>query len=184
MADASGLLQRGQLTAYVIKEGGTGFISAVNLETAGNRDWDDIAGTDKLIVDANRIPNVTLISAINESASTDTETLDFYWDDDSKTLSTTTDVELDPIEFTAQVDFAATAGAAVKLLPGGADAAAVGSTKYLLAIVAKTADTAQTALVTVATLTRRQIDPAATGASLLTLGFTSVDHNIYRVAQS
>ena len=76
-----------------------------------------------MIVDANRIPNVTLISAINESASTDTETLDFYWDDDSKTLSTTTDVELDPIEFTAQVDFAATAGAAVKLLPGGADAA-------------------------------------------------------------
>ena len=184
MAAATGVLTREEITAYLIEESGTGFISATNLETAANRAWSEISGTGHLIVDANRIKDITLVSPVNEAASSDTETVDVYGPDDRKTVSTTTDVEVDPIEFTAIIDFSDTTTAANRVIHGGADNAEVGSTKYLLGIVFKTSDTQQTALITVATLTRRQYDPAATGLAPLLLGFTSTNHKLYLVNQA
>ena len=184
MAQATGVLQSSNVTAYILKDGATGYINETNLDTAANRDWDDIAGSDKLIEDDNRIEKITLTSAINETASTTTESVEVYGPDDRITVSSTTDVSVDPIEFTAVVDFSATTKAANKVLPNGTDAAAVGTTKYFVGIVWKTSDTQQTALVTVATLTRRQVEPPATGVSQMILGFTPVNNKVYLVGQS
>lgn len=186
MADAEGVLQRGAWTAHLVKESATGFITAPNLETAANRDWADIHGSDKLINgDTNRIQKVTLMSPINETATTETETVDYYGSDTSDTLTSTTDRTVDPIEFTATLDFSRADDAGVKILPGGTDAAVVGTTKYLIALLAVTEDDEhETALVFVGTLTRRTIDPAGSGASTVLFGFTPVNHNIYRVAEA
>ena len=184
MPHAGTNLQASAVTAYIVKDGATGFITAANLETAANRDWDDISGTGKLIVDANRIEQITLTSAINETASTDTETVDFYGDDDSITVSSTTDITVDPIEFTTGIKFSDTTKAVNKLLPNGTDDAKVGTTKYLVGLVWKESDTKQTALVTVGTLTRRQVEVGATGITTVILAFTPVDNKLYLVPQA
>lgn len=172
MAAARGKVTREEITAYIKKTDSA-------FKDSGTVTWADVVGSGKVIdddvgEDANRIQKVTLISPLNRSASTDEETQDYYGDDEADTVATTSDITIDPVEFTGQLDYSDDTKTDVLDAKLG--------TKYQVALAFKTGgEDEETVRAFLGTLTRTQEDPAATGISTVLLGFNVRNGVIHRL---